>query len=895
MKSHMLTFLTLLAGYSVCYAQEIRLSSDWKPSGLPPAAFKTSGRTVEMTPENCGSAQAVQIIKGRFAAGELLRFSADVETTGITDEKGNKALRPYDLNLSPRNVCLALAQIDAQGRTLSICGSSRLLGTENTKLDLEAAVQENVETVELRLMATLVTGKVRYRNMAFEKAPTVPLQDVPEAKILTNSLGRCFWQFDGKTQPLAMYFGNNQFNRDDRILEEMEKAVAVGVPVLSFNLYLPAMVSNTEQLKIIERFMKKFPDAYFMPRVWLGPGAAYQKIFPEEMMKYADGRAGSCASASSEHWKEFTDHNLRELVKLIRRSPYARQFIGLKLTYQQTGEWIYWEPQSSAGYDKSTQQEFIRWLKEKYTSLENINAAWSQALNSFDEIRVPSEQDRDTGTLGEFRDPKTRQREIDFSLFYNTANADNIIRFARTVKEATENKSLTAAFYGYLFELAWSEGWPQQAGHLGLEKLCRSPYIDIIGAPYSYNPIGRGFGLPVDLHGPFDGINRYGKVAMIEEDTFTHLALNPKAGDGWDPAIAPGYASRTTNMTQTIAVLRRDLGVAAGRNQMLLWQNLFSEGRFNDQQIWDMYKPYLTWMQQSAETAQPFQPQVAVLADPENITLLKNKAYGITERWLYQNRFPLNRVDTSIGYYLQSDLDKLPDSVRCVVLLNPFRITAEQKAVLQERFMRDGKMIIFCYMPNIYDDSGLAPSGTDFCGMSLELKPGPILPESRANGKISPDSRGARFGGRQFGLQKEQSCAPFLKVTDSDAEVFAQYTATGEPSCAQKEMNGWTSVYLGSPGLPPELWRELFKKAGCHLYLDDKDFSQDFEKPDFIQVNGNFLMIQSASGGTKTIHLPVRAAKVCRFDDSVPQLVAEDCDDFRADFQPGIPAFFICE
>ena len=348
-------------------------------------------------------------------------------------------------------------------------------------------------------------------------------------------------------------------------------------------------------------------------------------------------------------------------------------------------------------------------------------------------------------------------------------------------------------------------------------------------------------------------------------------------------------------MTQTIAVLRRDLGVAAARNQMLLWQNLFSEGRFNDQQIWDLYKPYLTWMQQRTQTAPPFQPQVAVLADPENISLLKNKAYGITERWLYQNRFPLNRVDASVGYYLQSDLDKLPDSVRCIVMLNPFRITAEQKTVLKERFMHDGKMIIFCYMPDIYGDSELTPDGTGFCGMELELKPGPILPESRANGKISPDARGVRFGGRQFGLQKEQPCAPFLKVTDSDAVIFAQYTTTGEASCALKEMNGWTSVYLGSPGLPPLAWRELFKKAGCHLYLADDDFSTDFDKPDFIQANGDFLMVQSATGGAKKINLPAKTGAIYRFDSMGLKLIGENCDAIHVEMGPGVPEFFILQ
>jgi hypothetical protein len=859
--------LSVLAACAACRAGDIPLSKDWK---LPGGQID-SRPTIQLNPIKCaGDTMATQRIKGPFAAGTLLRFSADVELSGVKDDKGKEALQPFDLNMHPRNVCLALAQIDAQGRALSVCGSARLLGTGKTRLELEAPVLQDVDTIELRLLATLVTGNISYRNMQLEDLPAPPLQEVPKAKILTNKNGNCFWQIDGKTRPLAMYFGNNQFNRDDRILAEMEKAVGAGVPVLSFNLYLPSMVSNSEQLKLIERFMKPFPNAYFIPRVWLGPGEAYQKSFPEEMMKYADGHTGSYASASSEYWKNFTDNNLRELVKLIRRSPYAKQFAGLKLTYQQTGEWIYWDPHLSAGYDEPTRQGFIRWLKNKYG-----------ADHDFSNVRVPSEEERNTGAFGEFRDPKTQQQIIDFSLFYNTAPADNIIRFARTVKEATENRSLTATFYGYLFELAWDENWPQQAGHLGLEKLYNSPYIDIIGAPYSYNSIGRGFGLPVDLHGPFDGINRHGKIAMIEEDTFTHLAEEvPEVAKGY----APGYASRTTNMTETLAVLRRDLGVAVAHNQLVVWQNLFSEGRFNDQKIWDMYKPYLAWMQQRTETALPFQPQVAVLASAENITLLKNKAYGITERWLYQNRFPLNRVDVSIGYYLQSDLGNLPDSIRCVILLNPYRITDGQKTVLQERFMRDGKMIVFCDMPNVYDDSGFNPDGTDFCGIHLALHRNSILPESKTGD-------GTVFGDRQFGHQKNQPVELYLSVKDREATPLARYSATREISCAVKEMHNWISVFLGTPGLPPELWRDLFKKAGCHLYLNN-GISSDFNKPDFIQNGGDFLMIQSATDNERKINLPQTVRAVYRLDGPDPEPVSENCDAFRARFQPGIPAFF---
>jgi hypothetical protein len=812
-----------------------------------------------MSPEKPSpAALTLQRIPGPFKAGELLRFSADVELENITDENGNTQLQPFDLNLHPRNVCLTLAQIDAKGRVLCAPGSARLLGTKTEHLQLETVIQENVESIELRLLVSYVTGTATFKNFRLEQIDPSPLQELPEARVVKNPNGACSWIIHGKPQPLAMYFGNNQFNRDDRILAEMEKAVAAGVPVISFNLYLPCALSNDEILKLIDRFMKPFPEAFFIPRIWLGSSREWHKSFPEEMMKYADGQTGSYASASSELWKNFADNNLRELVKLIRRSPYAGQCAGFKLIYYQTGEWINWDPHRAAGFDEPTRHAFAQWLEQKYGK-------------PFTNITVPSEKERNAAPPdGLFRDPETQQRIIDFSLFYNTVNAETISRFARTVKEATDGRSLTATFYGYLFELAWHEKWLQQAGHLGLEMLYRSPYIDIIGAPYSYNPVSRGFGLPVDLHGPFDGANAYGKIAMIEEDTFTHLAEEvPEVVKGY----APGYASRTTNMTETLAVLRRDLGVAVAHNQLLLWQNLFSEGRFNDPQIWDRYKPYLAWMK--SRPAVTFAPQVAVLADPAAVTQLKTDAYALTERWIYQPRFFLNRVDTTVGYFHTSELETLSDDTRCIILLTPWSLTAEQQAVLEQRFMKNNRMVVFC--------------GTTAHGyIDLEKQPDPMLPESKLE-------NGTLFGGQQFGLQPKQPLAPTFAVADRKAAAFARYTATGNPSCATKKMDDWTAVFLGSSGMPAAQWRKLFKKAGCHLYLADEDFSTDFKNPDFIQANGDFLMIQSATGGAKKINLPAKTGAIYRFDSIGPKLIGENCDAIRVQMAPGVPEFFILQ
>ncbi len=262
-----------------------------------------------------------------------------------------------------------------------------------------------------------------------------------------------------------------------------------------------------------------------------------------------------------------------------------------------------------------------------------------------------------------------------------------------------------------------------------------------------------------------------------------------------------------------------------------------------------------------------------MLVDPAAIAQLKNNAYGLTERWLYQTRFFLNRVDTSIGYFHTSELNILPDSVRCIVLPTPWSITPEQKEILEARFMRDGRSIVFC---------GTTALGT----IKLEKNSTEMMPESRLD-------HGGNFGNRQFGMESKQPVAPTFSITDRKAKVFAHYTTTGKPSCATKKMPGWTAVFLGTSGLSQTEWRDLFKTAGCHLYLNGNDFSSDFEKPGFIQANGDFLMVQSATGGRKTIRLPKKAKQVYRFDTTRPKPMAINCSAFNVELEAGIPAFFI--
>jgi len=834
-------------------------------------------------------------IDGVFPAGAVLRLSASISDMNVEGPEGKNNVSPYFINQLGSFCCLALRQFDSKGKCIGFLASKALLGTgESERLEVDVVVQRDVKSVEIQCRAVDVTGSVSFKNIRLENIEQPPMRELPDFRIAENENGSLYWRSQRKEIPWNFYFGNNQFLKDDVILDEMAKAVDAGVRVVSFNLRPPSIQSQTDVLKICQRFLDPFPEVYFLPRIWLGEGFEFRKSYPDEYMEYADGTKSPMASPSSKKWRDHIAFNLEQFISLIRRSPYADRFIGVMLTYQQTGEWVFWKPDTSAGYFEVTRAAFAIWAKKKYETIESLNSAWKTEYLSFDEIKVPSKTERYEGEFGLFRNPSTQQTVIDFTDFYHHQVPNLLDDLGGVAKSAGGGRGLVGCFYGYVFENCWGNVRPQQAGHLGLDRLLRSKNIDFFGSPYSYNKSNRRLGFPTNVMNPTESGPLHGKPTFIEEDTFTHLAEEPKPG-----TIAPGYAERTTTLDETLAVLKRNLGTLIAHNQILLWQNLLSDGRFNDPEIWKMYERYISWQQGQTSNRKPYCPEIGVVIDERSFYYQQVPCREVFGRWVYESRMALSRVDTTVGFYLQSDLDKIPEDVTCLILLTPYRLTNDQKKVTQERFMKDGRTIIFCYLPDIFLD-GEAPSGNGaFCGIDLKLVEQKIDPESQVvENDVLSDLEGMNFGqDRDYRYYpnlnaKHGKVSPYMCVDDPDAEIWAKYVENDLASCASKKMDGWNSIYLGTPIMEPSIWRRVFERSGCHLYLDP--FSSNFDKPDVVEASDDFLMIQSSEGGKKTVRLPRKVEKVYRLDDAM-KLTAEKTDHFEVELTPNVPAFFVME
>ena len=203
-------------------------------------------------------------------------------------------------------------------------------------------------------------------------------------------------------------------------------------------------------------------------------------------------------------------------------------------------------------------QAFSDWLRRKYGTLEALRAAWDDPAVSFDQPNlVPTPEEQSQTDLFLFKDPRKRRKAIDHFQCLAEIVAGDITYLCGVAKEACHHEHLAGAFYGYVQEIVWNNGFFGQrladadvehaagarSGHAGLKQVLASPNVDFLSSPYSYG--FRGIGGEGSFMSPYESVRRAGKLWISEEDTRTHL---------WPEN---SYYGQTHNTHETREVLKR--------------------------------------------------------------------------------------------------------------------------------------------------------------------------------------------------------------------------------------------------------------------------------------------------------------------------------------------------
>lgn len=688
---------------------------------------------------------------------------------------------------------------------------------------------------------------------AYQALPAETLARLPDARIVVRKNVPELVVNGEARLPFWVFVNTDDPDGRDLAARQIKGAYAAGIRFFTFLAHLPWRSKTGERRTgplddVLDFVAANAPEAFLLPRLIFSPPVSWERTHEPEMTLYPDGEAGDVSLGSRAFWEDEAEPALRAAVEHVAQSQHAGRVFGF---YLEHGEWFH---DYRRGYDVSEPnvQAFRAWLRGCYQNdVIALRAAWHDGAVTFENAAVPpaipaggSAQTSGGGPLNVLYSER-EGRYRDFHAFSSDVVAQVITRLGRAVKEASGNRSLVAASYGYALELPRAG-----SGHLGLATLLNSPFVDVLTGPYSY--ASRLPGGSAALPAPVASVALAGKLWVSEDDTKTFLARGETPDEEYNPRVA--------NAGDTLSVHVRNAGAALTQAAGLSWMDLWGQGWLDDAQVWDNVNRLrdvaekLATRRRNPRTRPFAPPDVAVIVDERSFFGIK-----ADERLLGQliagQRDALLRSGARVGFYLLSDLlrKNFPDTPRLLLFLNAFRLPADVREAIKERFQNDGRTLAWLFGPGCLETGdggeGLLATGGDLAdviGMQIRLQPwgsktGTLITDSRS--PLTDNKRGQRVG-------DDVRINPSYAVSDPKATVLGEYAASGNASLAVRKHATWQSVFFGETHFSPDLLRGLYRLAGVPVYSDEDDVCY---------VGDSLVCLHSTAGGPVTVALPEEA------------------------------------
>jgi len=559
------------------------------------------------------------------------------------------------------------------------------------------------------------------------------------------------------------------------------------------------------------------PEALFLPHLYVTPPVWWQKQNPQEMCVYSDGTLGY-QSFGSDKWRTEMGDDLRRLLAHLQSSTYADRILGYILCSGHSAEWQEWGIWDGkwADYSEPSRRAFRNWLQARYGTDAGLQAAWRDPAVRLDTAQLPTVERRTSATAGVLRDPTKEQSVVDFYQYLSETVASDILYFARIVKAATDRRSLAGAYYGYLTQHGIHQ---QDSAHLALAKVLESPDIDFLMSPPMYT--GRELGGTSTFMTAAASVRLQGKLWINESDIRTHLT-DPSSGYG-----------RVDTLAQSRAVLLREFGEMLARRTATSWFDM-SGGWFSDPTLLSDLAAMHKEAGRAIERRKPFRAEMAVFISAESACRMKPSAHWMPA--VLDQVVSLPRVGVPADVYLLSDLNR-PDfpEYRICVFLNACYVDAATRQAIDTKLKRRGTTTVWIFASGAVTDDGLSTSSMQsLTGIKLVAEFDQAAP---LQVKLADDSL----------VGWPETNGPIVWADDPAAASLGTLTCNGKPGLVRRTVDGWTSIYLATVGMPPALLRELARAAGAHVYLETNDA---------LDTDGQYACIHAQTPGPKTLRLP---------------------------------------
>ncbi|MBQ9338147.1 MAG: beta-galactosidase [Lentisphaeria bacterium] len=572
----------------------------------------------------------------------------------------------------------------------------------------------------------------------------------------------------------------------------------------------------------LEKYVRKYPKAKLIVTYGIDAPAWWCKAHPEDCVWFENGTGPEgLTSMASVQWRKESTAALREFLRHMKKSPYSAHILGYRIqAHLDGGEFQYlgtWQ-RKFADYSPAMQAYFRKFLKERYGSDAALQKAWNKPSVTLETAAIPTGKERSAAGLMVFQNLEKNRNVADFIDCLSDAMVTGAMEHLQVIREEAPDK-LAGLYGGYVFY--YSGFQLLNSGHVGFGKLYRSRLADFICSPNDY--IQRQVGWPAGHHGDSVGSSLYNLSYWDENDTRTCLC-------------AASSHRNVDNLHETIGVLKRDhiLQVTKGLG------NTFYDlagGWFDNSGIMDAMRT-MNRIGEFAQTLDGFErSRAAVLYSAESIKYLSLKNDPVTVPVRRDMRRNLGWSGVPVDQYLLEDIrqDNFPD-YDCFILPNVYAPDAELRKLIREKLDKPGKLLVFGYAPGAFR----APSG------KIDPEAMKELTGIKFGYELTAETRQVRTASGEFGSGVK--FGPAFFIDDPAAEKLGTFTASGRTAIAKGKAPGGADVVVAlTPEMTPELWREIFRGHGLHIFC---------ESGDPVYYDGRFMAVHANTDGRKTIRLP---------------------------------------
>ncbi len=645
---------------------------------------------------------------------------------------------------------------------------------------------------------------------------------------------------NGRVEPMMLYRSPiNEGDRDEtsayRFMTGFEKT---GVTLFEISLRLTRLWKSDGTLEYSALDDNILGALFYAPKgrlvvfINMDAPAWYVEQNPQERFHFANAPLNQ-VSFASEKWRRDSAHTLELLLEHMKKQPYYNAIAGFGLDAGEDTQWMQWTGrniENVGDYSPAMLRYFHAFLGRKYGDIAALNNRYGASYAGFDEIPIPAPELRGRKTGGLFFDPIREWSVADFNQAFSDAVTDNILAYSRIIKEETEKSRIVGVYYGKLFSIAGFNEW----GEFGTGRILASPDIDYLVAP---EYLERVPGKPHSVSAPLASYSLHNKIFVDEADLRTFVTGTKE----WFNA---------GGLFNTASTIRKMFLLSFVKNHGIHFYDLHG-GAFDQPGILDA----IGRVRKVAETCKKTPPKradVAIFIDETSLAATSSAVKDLSRRAiLHQQSGNFGRMGANFDLYLQSDIElaQLP-KYKMYVFLNAWKADETMRNAI-DRLKQDHALFVWLFNSGINNGKTLSGANIEeLTGIRMaELPPSTPLSMQLKPDATSPVNLLSRLPAAFVSVDAQQ---PAFYPVDPAATLFAPFVKVPDlKAAAFRDFGSWRSFYSAVPLLTPDLWRELAREAGCHIYTDD---------PGLMLYHGSELLgVHSGSAGEKKIAWPKRA------------------------------------